>query len=562
MTKDRAYDRHGTGFGIFPIPNRTINTRSSTARVVVFPYSKQNFGTASNVRPLKFSSSQVLHTSDRDEFGSNKSYIEIDSEIDKIGISKNIRSPSASFNISLLPSRNWKYLINPGDWLLIYLYHGELDDYDETTVNMVLCGNVDRVSRVKEKDEETDKTLLRYRVSGRNFGKVFETTEVFFDPYQTNQNILDETLRDNGLELGGSPDDLVKQYLDVFLGPGAFLKTGRTSPLGQWKIPKVLNSIVASSFSGDFLPTVDRSFYDILDQKIDSGLPGYKARQMIGLGGDGNLWEAVKRGSNSLVNEVFCEEIRDSSGYSTPSIVLRPRPYNTVFFDSQFGGNLLLKAKLSGAHTTLQDLASSSFVEIDPAEIIFEDLGMDDHSRFNMIWLSTRNYTNDTHSYYGNQASNGVGLPMILRESIERYGLRRFDNTMEFAYLLQGLKENTADIQIYKAFIAQIYDFYYANHLYEQGTMETSGVLEAELGKCLRIRTEDPLLEPEKIYYIEGYEHNFTSLGKWTTTFTLTRGQFNTSIGAEVFIDQTLQDFGNIDTVNDPHTLVKSKVDR
>jgi hypothetical protein len=154
-----------------------------------------------------------------------------------------------------------------------------------------------------------------------------------------------------------------------------------------------------------------------------------------------------------------------------------------------------------------------------------------------------------------------IKLPMISRESIERYGLKRFEQEIDFCYLEGTTSTKSLAVNLYKAFMAQIYDFYYANHLYEQGTIETYGVLEAELGKCLKVIPENDY-ERVKLYYVEGYDHSWSSLGKWTTTWTLTRGQFQMQGYLNVFIDQHYDDFGADDEMIDTSYLVRSKTER
>ena len=209
---------------------KSIKSRTSYARVVYFSYDKQNFGVASNTRKDFADADELLRgVNDRREkepfpFGI------IEKEIVSLDVQKNIRSVSANFSISLLPTSNWKQIIKPGDWILLYLFDEPPTDYSQDTQNLVLVGNVDRISRVREKDEETDKTLLRYRISGRNFGKVFENTDLFFDPYmaKNQSNTLDAILRTKGLPLAGSPDIIVGKLFDIFLGDG-----GKKDPVTQ-----------------------------------------------------------------------------------------------------------------------------------------------------------------------------------------------------------------------------------------------------------------------------------------------------------------------------------------
>jgi hypothetical protein len=564
MTKNTKEDRYNSPFGKSDLKSRAIASRTSVAKIVYYSYRKNNFGVPSNVRG-EFPKADKFGIKDKasDQADPTSPIGVIEDAIANISISKSLRSASASFSISLLPTENWKRVLRPGDWIIIYLYANNdspvFKNAQTDRKNIVLVGNIDRVSRVREKDEETDKVLLRYKVSGRNFGKVFEQTDLWFNPYAVQTKTLDTALRTAGLPLVGNPTEIVTKVIDIFLGPGSKTKLGATSPLEQWVIPEQLSKLFSEK-QYKSLP----SFYDILDRSyIETGLPGYKPNQMLQPGQGGNLWESMKRGSNGLINELFCEEVRDQDGNVSPSVVLRPRPYNTIYFDSQFGKkDLGVKKELKGKYKTLQDLSRESFIELAPQEVMYEDLGMDDHSRYNMVWLEARNSVNESITTYANLnlKGEGINLPLISTDSINRYGLRRFSGTLEFVYSEKATKVMNSTVNLYKAFLVQIYDFYYANHMYEQGTIETTGVLEAELGKCLKIPPEAEG-EPPKIYYIEGYEHTFSFPSTWTTKFTVTRGQFD-SHWRTTFIDADADDWGKTDKILEDSYLVKTKVPR
>ncbi len=159
--------RKNAPFGAFPIGRRDPASRTSYARAVVYHYNKQNFGQASNVRGLF--SSELLSG----PFATSK--VVLESEIDSLNIRKSISQPSGTFEMNLFPTQNFKRSICPGDWIILYLFSNQeafkLASTEEVSPtflqNGVLVGNVDRIARVVEKDEETDKTTVRYRVSGR-----------------------------------------------------------------------------------------------------------------------------------------------------------------------------------------------------------------------------------------------------------------------------------------------------------------------------------------------------------------------------------------------------------
>jgi hypothetical protein len=288
---------------------------------------------------------------------------------------------------------------------------------------------------------------------------------------------------------------------------------------------------------------------------------------MLSVDSNGNVWEMLQRSSNSLINEVFLEEIRDGDGRAYPTIVLRPRPYNTPYFPSQFPESEKdLINRLNGKWTTLQSLAKQSYLEVSPGEVLHENLGRDDHSRFNSFFLTSVRAHEAYRSVFASLNSMGtISQPFFCRESIHRHGLKMFSQLLEFDQLTGLTASLVNEIDIFKAFLAQLYDYYYANHLYESGTIECTGVLEAELGKVMRILPSKKG-EKTRIYYVEGYEHSWTFPGTWRTIFTLTRGQWFTDVSGNenanvknIFIDVDSDDFGADDTSFSNTYLVKTR---
>ncbi|NBW99548.1 hypothetical protein EBR03_08255, partial [bacterium] len=134
----------------------------------------------------------------------------------------------------------------------------------------------------------------------------------------------------------------------------------------------------------------------------------------------------------------------------------------------------------------------------------------------------------------------------------------RFENLMEFdkpSDMISGYSQ----VDLFKAFMVQVYDMNYANHLYDNGTIECTGILHAQLGKALVVM---PTKEggKRKVYYIEGYEHTWTYPGIWRTIFTVTRGQFFKPKDGKIFIDLRDKDFGAPDDEIPPVYLAQTKV--
>lgn len=565
-TKNKITDRY-TPFGKFPLSARSVASRTSYVSVVYFHYTKQNFGIPTNTK----NDSEISQIETENVTKAIKGVIE--EEVASMNISKSVDQASGTFQLQLFPTKNWKQILSPGDWVMIYMYdsYGKKDRNlgkgASDTKNLLMLANIDRISRSLQKNEDNDKVELRYIVSGRSFGKVFEKSDIWFNPYANQVDSLNNVaLVKAGLEFLGSPDEMVQKAVDVFLGPGAEFSTGRTPSLNTWKIPAELARTFGST-------STSPRFYDILQREIEENLPGFKARQMLTLDSNGSLHEFLKRSCNELTNELFYEEVRSSDGLVKPTLILKPKPLNSPFFQSHFGKDGAVDynksiAALNNKIKTMQELAKTNFVEISPAEVKYEDLGRDDHSRFNLYWLKTSlNYEHALADPVHVNRKKGIANPTFLQASIERYGLSRFDQVLEFCYTKginrDAIQAPTPNIELWRAFIAQLYDMNFANHLYDAGTIECTGVLEAELGKALIIQPDSNQKGAlPKVYYIEGYEHNWRFPSGWTTTFTVTHGQFKVESGQRIFIDASESDFGQADVLIDSAYLSKTNTDK
>lgn len=541
-------EKRTTPFNSAPLSTRNVGTRTSYVSVVVYHYVKQNFGTPSNIQ----SQSQINELTS--EMRSVETFV-VEEEVASCQISKSISSASATFELQLLPSENWKQRVSPGDWVLIYI-HDRLGQPKNqflsnlTTKDLVMVGNVDRIARSLQKDEATDKTLLRYVISGRNFGKAIEETGLFFNPTLINQKELnDVTLASMGVPLYGTPDNLVESLTRVFLGIGGELTNIKFIDNQVWFVPTEMAKLFGAGGS---------RLYNILSRKISKNLPGFCPRMSFTTGSTGGLYDILTRCSNSIVNELYFEESRDADGNVKPTMFLRPRPLNSMFFDGPDYASA--RKGLNGKFTKMQDFAKSNFIEISQAEVVYENLGKDGHSRFNHFFLTTQN--NFEFAFSDRPESGRISNPTVSIPSIRRHGLKEYSTNIDFCFATEGGPNGAPapDRALFEGFMIQLYDMNYANHLYESGTIECTGVLEAELGKVLKIVPDSNIKADPKIFYIEGYQHSWKFPSTWRTTFSLSHGQFLTNDFSKVFIDVSADDFGVPDTTIDSSYLAKTQV--
>ena len=253
---------------------RPIFSTTSFARVVYWHYKKQYFGDPSNIRT----------TIDPNYLDVTEGVIE--KEIESIEVEKSISSAAGSFSISLMPSKNWKKFLSPGDWLVIQLFRSN-KKMSKKNDDVVMIGNIDRVSREKQKDPATGKTIVRYVIQGRDFGKVFQDTTIYYNPYVSataTEDLVSQLLHQKGLIMFGNPAGMCSKITDIFLS-GVSVKAddialasgvkggkGTINSMEQWFLPKEMINFVGKStaaFSGE------QTFHSILDQEIPNSLPGY-----------------------------------------------------------------------------------------------------------------------------------------------------------------------------------------------------------------------------------------------------------------------------------------------
>jgi len=526
---------------------REIQSTTSFARVVYFHYKRQNFKGSTNVRKYQDPDSTVFDVSPG----------LIEEELLEVTTSKTLDAPAGNFQITMLPSKNWKSVIAPGDWVFIYLYNTTAEafpfDYKKPPMkNLAMFGNVDGVKRQRQRDEETDKIRVRYSVTGRDFGKVFEDTTIWFDPFS--QRSVDIKaygfLHEAGLWLKGNPSKLVESTLQVFFSKtGAKLAstgTGQgvvdTPPLNQCKVPDDVAAVFNGAYTADVADTSPSDFYfnDILQREIEEDLPGYKYRLGLTPGKNHSVWTQLGRGSNSIVNELFVDLHHDGKDIK-PTVFLRPRP-NSLFFED-------LPGKLNKKFETLSSLVDKGFeIKLDQKHIKFENLGRNHEAQSNTFWIDPRNSKGSPINTFANVeiSPEGIGKPMVKAEMVARHGLNMFQGEIDFVYVEAGTAvDRNSQPRLWQSFVNQIFDQKAFNHLYDTGSITSIGNILAQLGSVLSISS--PRNKDKKFYYVQGYSHTWKFPGQWETEWTVTMGQFNNS--ENPFID--VEDIDNGQTDND-----------
>jgi len=506
--------------------SRDIKNTTSSASLEYFHYDSQNFGLPNSIRKNIVDDAKVFSVTQE---------MVVD-EILSVRVQKSLRGSAGSFSVELAPTTSWRNKISVGDWCIIRLFNTPSKEYDSKK-DIVMVGNVDRVHRTKQRDENTDKIIVRYTIEGRDFGKVFEDTTIWFNPYSV-ENVLIRNvygmLKENGLILKGSPDELLKSVLNVFIGNGqlerpAFDGKKSLPPMEQWFLPEELftkfTPAVVSTGAGA------KTINEVLFRHIPDGLAGYKNYNAFGE--NETLWSQVQKSSNEIINDVFLDLDADKN----MAIFLQPRPVSPFFEDP--------KGFLGDHHTTLVNMENR--VEVKGHEVKYSNLGRDDQARFNFFWLNPRTLLFDSQletTAFIDAQKGKWGNPMTQVESIKRYGLRQDNRILEFVYTDEdgSLNLNNA---LFESIMSVLYDINVYNHLYETGTITIAGRNDIRLGTPVVVESEYDE-KNDKIYYIEGYSHEWTFPSQWETEISVTCGQWLDE--GYPFIDVSSDDYGREDT--------------
>lgn len=415
-------------------------------------------------------------------FTKTASFIEDDAII-QCAIGRDKGSPFESFQMVLKPKMNYPDVIKPGDWVMIYLD-------DEKNINLkdrtgLRCiGNIDRVALNTSTNE--DGSIIRtYVVSGGGIGKVFNQTEMYYNPY-ADQSVQQLAHLTAGYAIQGSPYDFIVGYLDLFLGDAK--KQGLEDLLYSLFVPYDLYKDLQGE---DREKQVAVSFYDILVRKLNDDVKeGYSFTRDISRVMSGNLWNTLQQGCNAVVNELYLD-LREGK----PTLIFRKQP--------------LKKEKLlERANETIND----KNYEISLDKIINLNLGTSDHEAFNFIALMPTNDLIDD-KIFALAANGSKDFPRIDRSLLKRFGLRRFERNTEFAFD----QSNTLGEILY-TWVDELAEYWFNYYRFENGTIELRGKYDFEIGNFYLVP------ELNKIFMVEGVQYDWSFGSPIVVTLSVTHG--------------------------------------
>lgn len=454
--------------------------------------------------------------------------IDISSQVQSVSFSKNMGTPAGNFSFTLTNSpgigtQDWKDIIKRGYWCVIYMTNnGDLVTSQTVSTKVPSRPNeaskircIGYIERVGVKLSTLDNRALdvSFTVSGRDFGIIYEETEIWHNLFKFDQIMLD-SIAQTKLNVTGNTrtHDALRLVHDMFYYPlniqGAKVNDKKSLlSIGlQWLLPKEMLLDIGFNLSalakGTYWGALDVLKFEPTGTGIAVDKPGDYLT--------GNAWEQLKRLSIPPFHELFCE----TTDKGKPQLVFRPIPWGLD--QSKYPGN---KKNIK----LYKDL--SPIVWVSAVDLYDTDLGEDDNSRYNSFLVTVS--TSMIHLEDNVSLLLGKGFPKQNTASIKRHGFRPMHITVESIVKNSELANGSADQKQLIEFNEILYDYWNSAVFAESGTVEILGNPEVKIGKVMKFKDNVPYISTKR-YYVEGYSDTFTVDEKracsWTQEVHLTRG--------------------------------------
>jgi hypothetical protein len=375
----------------------------------------------------------------------------------------------------------------------------------------VMRGLVDEVRR-SIAVAGTGATSTSYTISGRDFGKVWEMTPVWFSPqaaenvhghvaakvFTTKADQEGSNVAGNSLVLG-SPSAAVRGYLFGFLEELEGI--GRAN----WNPPKDMPGITTIDRAPNFVASL---FYNNVGF---TNVPNRIALDPSFINAGGMLWDLAKEWSDPLFTELFVDLfVGGSQALQTIETTPEDTVMTVVFRDKPFP----VMDSATGMPTGQDSPWFSLPVFVIPREVIVtSNVGRSGLERFNAFFISPPLYQEAV-----TQASIDMRGPLWDKDDILRHGLRRYDVQSKYtdpgADFLTMIEQQRAISR----------DWYAINPYLLNGTIELGiGMPDIRIGSRAVIPGARSEQENEQ-YYIESVTHNWQYGMGTKTSLGVTRG--------------------------------------
>ncbi len=385
---------------------------------------------------------------------------------------------------------------------------------DGQVIDTVL-GLVDAVNEDTQRSGSGQRSET-YTISGRDFGKVFEQTELWVNFFHQPDNPLRSAgaLTATFLErLIGTPAHFVRILVEEWVGNSGAAEA-------QWLLPAGLGG-------GFFFNRLSTGGIQAMN-RLEHGEAIAPTLFQIDQTG-GKLWDVMQEYANGLMNELFVDlaprpgrSPRDLADLE-PKLYLRERPFPTRSDD----GRSTSKAKWNQLRTHVLepgDVQRRNIAKGGAATrfnywlLQLEGIGTEG---FNVAEILQRGVDGVPYGHPGN-------IPIFNTESIQRHGVRRYLATTRFIPFITANTEAAQRdrdnfFRLAARWLKKLHDWYAPAPFELTGRIETTRILpEIRVGERVKERRAEGTI----VYYVEGVDHRYTYPNSGQTTLTLTRGEY------------------------------------
>jgi len=429
--------------------------------------------------------------------------------------------------------RSWRNLwIDPEQvWVRIkFIVDGETID--------TMFGQIDTVSESTSRSGGGARNET-FTISGRDFGKVFETTELFTNFYSSeaqSQGILSMAalIRAGMDNISGTPAHFQRFLIETWLANNNIGEA-------QWRLPASLGGDAFSALLN--LGTIQR-----MTQRTNGVLHNPTIIDINGQQGN-KLWESMTNLSHGLLNELWVDlapppsappaQLPSSvfptatitnvsnrpSAASTPpldglvpSVYLRERPFPT--------------RNRAGTQTNNRKWDQLRTRVLQKGDVQSRQLARGGASHRYNYWqldavgLASQDYGNVNilqRGIEGVDPGRPGNNPIFNEESMQRHGIRRYFQSTRFLPLRQTDPDAEIWIRAAAGWLKKLHDWYSIAPFQLSGSIGTTRVMpEIRIGERIKeVRDEGTI-----VYYCEGVSHEWQYPNAGRTTLTLTRGEY------------------------------------
>lgn len=488
----------------------------------------------------------------------------IRNDVIRCNTSKSKSNPTGTFSVTLKQGKivrenqvltqdiNYLNLVNPGDWIMIYMKKSGTVDYESTseTSGLKMVGIIENVRYTEIEDPETGKPTLAYLITGQDVGKPL-TNSIFFNPLLNPQTVntflgakflTDAIDTVKGIERNTdalstlNPQNVVKKLLGFYLGKSEDNQGTDLDDLNStnqtWYVPPNFARLFGIDKKDKALGV---SFSDIL-QTNKIGLHKYNKQGQLqsvnplpginlvkNLPSSGTVWSVLNMLSNSTLNEMYVELLPDANKKLRPNFVLRQLPFSnrdgdeTNIFTRNAAGRPLPREINIGERLVNNPSDKTFFVNlpkhtINSSDIKQKNIGKSDHERINHLIVVPKIDTN---------AINVAFISALNAASVQRYGLKSFQS--QSSYVLGSKFGNLK--KTCQAYVELMIDWFFLGHLFYNGTLIIQGQ-----DKHIPVGDNLYIEDIQQLFHIESVTHTFDILPnggtRYETQLAVTRGQF------------------------------------